>query len=232
MTSINRTLFLPFNYFLFFFSFPSKLYYTTDLGRSFNLLQSHVKSFMWSSIEGFPIHLYVERREPTSKWMKKKKKKRKINKTVFHQTPLLLHFFLSLDTSSIIFIDASNLLKNGEKKFNLLIENVQEFYIKKDFMFATQKILNSTIVLISYKRGRFVKADFQTELDIKVSQHEANIFFFEHFINNTYVPLTLQLRVGYSHCRRWGKTNPIVSDAHRKNCAPVCVGSELGYVWD
>lgn len=79
-----------------------------------------------------------------------------------------------LDTSSIIFIDASNLLKTNEKKFNLLIENVQEFYIKKDFMFATQKILNSTIVLISYKRGRFVKADFQTELDIKVGA--ANIW--------------------------------------------------------
>lgn len=40
-------------------------------------------------------------------------------------------------------------------------------------MFATQKILNSTIVLISYKRGRFVKADFQTELDIKVRTHSA-----------------------------------------------------------
>lgn len=44
-----------------------KLYYTTDLGKSFNLLQSHVKSFTWSSIDGYPVHLYVERMEPTSK---------------------------------------------------------------------------------------------------------------------------------------------------------------------
>uniref|UniRef100_A0A336LRR7 Sortilin-related receptor n=1 Tax=Culicoides sonorensis TaxID=179676 RepID=A0A336LRR7_CULSO len=115
-----------------------KLYYTTDLGKSFNLLQSRVKSFVWSSIEGYPVHLYVERTEPTN-------------------------------TSSIIFLDAANLLKPGNKnkKFNLLIENVQEFFIKKDFMFATQKILEDTKVLISYRRGRFVKATFQTELDIK-----------------------------------------------------------------
>jgi hypothetical protein len=73
-----------------------------------------------------------------------------------------------VDTSSVIFIDAKNLLKEGPKKFNLLIENVQDFYVKKDFMFATQKILNNTRLLISYKRSNFVKADFQTELDIKV----------------------------------------------------------------
>lgn len=79
------------------------------------------------------------------------------------------------DTSSIIFLDAADLVgfRLGSKnKFNLLIENVQEFFIKKDFMFATQKILDDTKVLISYRRGRFVKATFQTELDIKVSEKQ------------------------------------------------------------
>lgn len=65
-------------------------------------------------------------------------------------------------------MNASSLIKNhGAQKFNLLIENVQDFYIKKDFMFATRKVLNNTQLFISYKRGRFVKADFQTELGIK-----------------------------------------------------------------
>jgi len=73
-----------------------------------------------------------------------------------------------LDTSAVLFMNASFLIKDGPKKFNLLIENVQDFHIKKDFMFATRKVLNNTQLLISYKRGRFIKADFQTELDIKV----------------------------------------------------------------
>lgn len=64
-------------------------------------------------------------------------------------------------------MNASLLLKNGLKKFNPLIENVQDFHIKKDFMFVTRRILNNTQLLISYKRNGFVKADFQTELDIK-----------------------------------------------------------------
>lgn len=65
-------------------------------------------------------------------------------------------------------MNAASLIKNqGQQKFNLLIENVQDFYIKKDYMFATRKVLNDSQIFISYKRGRFVKADFQTELDIK-----------------------------------------------------------------
>lgn len=65
-------------------------------------------------------------------------------------------------------MNASDLLQNKPQKYNLLIENVQDFHIKKDFIFATRKVLNNTQLHISYKRGRFVKADFQTELEIKV----------------------------------------------------------------
>lgn len=43
-----------------------KLYYTTDFGESFDLLQWNVKSVMWSSGDEVPTHLYVERKEPTS----------------------------------------------------------------------------------------------------------------------------------------------------------------------
>lgn len=65
-------------------------------------------------------------------------------------------------------MNAANLIKNAaQPKFNLLIENVQDFYIKRDYMFATRKVLNDTQMFISYKRGRFVKAEFQTDLDIK-----------------------------------------------------------------
>lgn len=43
------------------------LYYTTDFGVSFELLQSNVKSFRWSMADDLPVHLYVERIEPSSK---------------------------------------------------------------------------------------------------------------------------------------------------------------------
>jgi sortilin-related receptor len=43
-----------------------KLYLTTDFGDSFSVLQRYVKSFVWSSGDGIPVHLYVERKEPTS----------------------------------------------------------------------------------------------------------------------------------------------------------------------
>lgn len=66
-------------------------------------------------------------------------------------------------------MNAGQLLKDEPKKFNLLIENVQDFHIKKDFMFATRKVPNNTQLFISYRRGPFIKADFQTELEIKVS---------------------------------------------------------------
>lgn len=63
-------------------------------------------------------------------------------------------------------MNASTLIKNEPKKFNSLIENVQDFHVKKDFMFATRKVLNATQLFISYKRGRFIRAEFQTELNI------------------------------------------------------------------
>lgn len=103
---------------------------------TFELLQSYVKSFVWSSAEGMATHLYVERKEPTN-------------------------------SSSVIFINASELKRSGHKKFHLLIENVQEFYVRKDFMFAVQKLFNTTKLLISYRREPFVKSEFITELDVK-----------------------------------------------------------------
>lgn len=46
-----------------------QLYYTTDFGESFDMLQSNVKSMIWSSGDDLPTHLYVERKEPTSKFI-------------------------------------------------------------------------------------------------------------------------------------------------------------------
>lgn len=79
-------------------------------------------------------------------------------------------------------MNASILIKDDPKKFNLLIENVQDFHIKKDFMFATRKVLNSTQLFISYKRERFIRADFQTELEIRVRVAPAVTFFFYFYI--------------------------------------------------
>ena len=45
-----------------------QLYYTNDFGESFSLLQTNVKSFVWSAGDGIPIHLYVERKEPSSEF--------------------------------------------------------------------------------------------------------------------------------------------------------------------
>lgn len=138
--------------------FDWQLYYTIDFGESFAMLQSYVKSFSWSSSNdaNMPVHLYVERKEPTN-------------------------------SSSVIFINASQLLKDGPKKFNLLIENVQDFHVKKDFMFATRKVPNNTQMFISYRRGSFVKADFQTELEIKVS----------HISKNNYQHTSCSIRLAY-----------------------------------
>lgn len=77
------------------------------------------------------------------------------------------------DTSSVIFYNAAT-LRNNSNQFNVLIEKVEDFHIKKDFMFASQRLPNSTQLLISYKRGKFVKADFQTELDMK-GYHVADV---------------------------------------------------------
>lgn len=65
-------------------------------------------------------------------------------------------------------MNAERLLRDERKKFNLLIENVQDFFVKKDFMFATRKVPNNTQLFVSYRRNKFVKADFQTDLEIKV----------------------------------------------------------------
>lgn len=117
-----------------------KLYLTTDFGKSFIMLQSYVKSFVWSpgSGDGMPIHLYVERKSRAT------------------------------NSSSVIFINASSLMvESQKKKFNLLIENVQDFHVKRDFMFATRKVIANMQLFISHKRGRFIKGEFQTELEVQ-----------------------------------------------------------------
>lgn len=96
-------------------------------------------------------------------------------------------------------MNASDLTKNQPQKYNLLIENVQDFHIKKDFMLATRKVLNNTQLFISYKRGRFVRADFQTELEIKVKLRlfRLTIIFLILFIDDKF---HCMYYTGTSHC--------------------------------
>lgn len=64
-------------------------------------------------------------------------------------------------------MNAAELLNQLKKPtFNVVIENVQDFFMRKDFLCATRKVLNNTHLYVSYKGGHFVKAEFQTELDI------------------------------------------------------------------
>lgn len=88
-----------------------KLYITIDGGVSFTLLQLYVKAFIWSSgDDDLPTHLYVERKEPTG-------------------------------TSSVIFYNASTLVKNPKANtYHKLIDNIQDFQIKKDFMIGVRKV--------------------------------------------------------------------------------------------
>lgn len=65
-------------------------------------------------------------------------------------------------------MNAEQLIRDERKKFNLLIENVQDFFVKKDFMFATRKVPNNTQLFVSYRRNKFIRADFQTDQEIKV----------------------------------------------------------------
>ena len=52
--------------------FSLQLYYTVDFGETFTMLQSYVKSFSWSSPgdANMPVHLYVERKDPTSNYQR------------------------------------------------------------------------------------------------------------------------------------------------------------------
>lgn len=88
--------------------------------------------------------------------------------------------YIRLDSTSVIFMNARLLLEDKPKIFNKLIENVQDFHIKKDYMFATRRVPNNTQLFISYRRGPFIKADFQTELEIKVMESKIRILFIGH----------------------------------------------------
>lgn len=184
-----------------------QLYYTVDFGESFTMLQSGVKSFSWSSSvdANMPVHLYVERKEPTSNYL--------LNLFVIRNE---IHSIRCVsDSSTVIFMNAAQLLKDEPKKFNMLIENVQDFHIKKDFMFAIRKVLNHTQLWISYQRGPFVQADFQTELEIKVSMNWSMY---------SMVPcLTFISFKGYSHRRCGRKAHHGVGHSLGNVVSSVCI---------
>lgn len=67
-------------------------------------------------------------------------------------------------TSSIIILSGE--LGSNSEKLTVLIEDVVDFWVKRDFMFATREVSTNNLDLyVSYKRGPFLKAIFQTELD-------------------------------------------------------------------
>lgn len=67
-------------------------------------------------------------------------------------------------TSSVIILSGE--LGSNSETLTVLIENVVDFWVKRDFMFATREVsANNLDLYVSYKRGPFLKAIFQTELD-------------------------------------------------------------------
>lgn len=52
-------------------------------------------------------------------------------------------------------MNANGLINNEPQKFNLLIENVQDFYIKKDFMFAVRKVIFSSEFICFFLDEKF-----------------------------------------------------------------------------
>lgn len=69
---------------------------------------------------------------------------------------------------------ASSSLYEG-RNFTVLIREVEDFQVRDDFMFATKRVDGHPLDLyISYKRGSFMRAQFQTELDRR-AYHVADV---------------------------------------------------------
>lgn len=130
---------------------------------------------------------------------------------------LIFAFLLFTDTSSVIFTNGAELTKPLKKpEFHVSIESVLDFFIKKDYMFATRKVINNTQLFISYRRANFVRADFQTDLDIAGmhiadvsgtrimvaavhNEHVAHLYVSESNKDNTVIKFVLSLENVFSY---------------------------------
>ncbi|XP_025152986.1 sortilin-related receptor isoform X2 [Harpegnathos saltator] len=126
-----------------------KLWLSIDRGMVWIPIHQYVKAFFWSPYQV----LYVERTEPSG------------SNTV-----------LKLDIKNLLAYqrnaNALRIRLSIRKEFVPVIQNVEDFQIRGDYMFATMKnSKNGTSehldLYISYKNQSFVMAHFNTELDCK-----------------------------------------------------------------
>ncbi|KAL0117855.1 hypothetical protein PUN28_008920 [Cardiocondyla obscurior] len=127
-----------------------KLWLSTDRGLTWVPIHQFVKAFFWSPYRV----LLVERTEPSG-----------------------LNTVLKLDLRNLPWYQrANNALRvrmSIRKEFVVVIQNVEDFQIRGDYMFATMKSSkqNETSehldLYVSYKNQSFVPAQFNTELDCK-----------------------------------------------------------------
>ncbi|KAG5337450.1 SORL protein, partial [Acromyrmex charruanus] len=137
-----------------------KLWLTIDRGFTWMPIHQFVKAFFWSPYR----ELLIERMEPDG-----------------------ANTVLKLDLRNISsFIRGNNQLRarmSIRKEFIVVVENVEDFQIRGDFMFAVKK-RNGTEHLdlfVSYKNQTFVQAHFNTELDCK-EYHIVDVSFNRVFI--------------------------------------------------
>ncbi|XP_058808716.1 sortilin-related receptor-like [Phymastichus coffea] len=117
-----------------------KLWLTTNGIRQWTVLHEFVKAFFWTA--GSSKSLLIQRREPTGDYS---------------------------------VVDYGSNIQNWRhhtlsRTYQLVINNIQEFQIRGDYMFATKKSANSTLGLelwISYKRQAFVMVQLDNDLPRK-----------------------------------------------------------------
>ncbi|KAL6422754.1 hypothetical protein ACFW04_010753 [Cataglyphis niger] len=124
-----------------------KLWLSTDRGLVWVPIQHYVKAFYWSPHRV----LLVERTEPTG------------TNTVLKLDMQYLLWFQTRNFSTL------RMRPSLRKEFGVVVENVEDFQIKGDYMFTVKNSKNRTSdhldLHVSYKNQSFVMAQFNTELD-------------------------------------------------------------------
>ncbi|KAG7199404.1 hypothetical protein KM043_014034 [Ampulex compressa] len=123
-----------------------KLWISIDMGQTWRIIHLYVKAFFWNSY----LSLIVERIEPHG------------SNTVLQLDLQSIHRFQRRD-------NPLNPLFSS-KAFSVVFTHAQDFQIKGDYMFATSKDEKSPENLnlyVSYKKGPFVLATFDQQLEQK-----------------------------------------------------------------
>ncbi|KAK7863063.1 hypothetical protein R5R35_006484 [Gryllus longicercus] len=121
------------------------LWLTRDFGESWVKVQEFVKAFFWSSplVQPFLVEPPPSGSSPL---------------------PMLL-YVERIEPTGASTVTASDSLFQGSEPYKVVIAGVLDFQVKGDFMFATRRASKDDLeLLVSYRRGPFKRARFETEL--------------------------------------------------------------------